>query len=1179
MSRRDEKQRRSRRAMLSAFAALLCLGLLGATPAQGAALEQSAHFGGILEVPTPPDSFPEEAQLGGAGGIAVNYTGAGGVVKGTVYVATVDNNEPTRIAVFKPTPGGLEFSYGWEVKNVEGAYARCGPDLVPTPSECPTRVESQAGFVDVEIDQSTGNVYVKTETAKAGLTTIAAFTPKGEEVLARFGEVTAFGGPTASTPGKVHESPFAGGIAVNEDGEVYLYDRNGLDFNYERLMKFVPSVPGDYTAYEYAGVGSDVAAGKGTQPTRPAMDAAGNLYVMSLSGNNIRMYDPANPADPAVCEYKPPKGGATALTVDPSSGELYYFNFRKETGFSFKTVHLLGPCDPETGKFGNDEVIGQGEVTPERDDLSAMALDPVREFSPTRPPGVLYGAAPGPEPFSGFGKGEPGRGSLGYIFAPKEESPPEVEEQSVSKVTAQSAQLHAVIAPNGFKTRYVFQYLTETAYQEEGETFTGATEAPVGEAFLEGTGEPQAAGVALVGLSPDTAYRYRAVATSKCAPEEPEKVCEDAGAAQSFRTYPTGSGALPDNRAYELVSPAEKNGGQVFPADPRIFSCAVKCIDKPGATYEHFPMQSAPSGEAVAYEGFSFLPGAGVPRENEYVAQRGSSGWQSTQLTPTAGGTYRALDTALTEAALEQGNPTLSPNAPPDYRNVYVQAVADPFAFEPMVGAEPFNRPSNEFQIRFAGAAADLSRVFFSANDALTEETAVAPEAEDGGKDKFNLYEWERASGALRLVNVLPGNTETEAGADFGTTGSANTVSADGSRVFFTDEAGQLYMREGAAVTREIPDPGKFLSASTDGSKVLFANGHLYDLVADETIDLTEGEGGFLGLTGQSNDLSQIYFVDTAVLSEDENSEGDKAVAGKPNLYAWEGGVTDFVATLLAEDNSGTNLSLSKAWSTLPSSRTAEASPAGRFLSFLSQAQLTGYDNIGPCESDHAEGFVEAPCAEAYLYDSDTGELDCASCNPSGARPLGWSMLRMIAGGSASVLPQPRYLTDSGRLYFDSQDSLSPFDTNEGVEDVYEFEPQGIGGCAREGGCAELLSAGREEIDSNFLAADASGKNVFFTSRDRLVGADKDELIDLYDVREGGGFEEEMGQGPCEGSDCQPTPPAGADTPPLSETLTDPGNVKPAKKCKKGQVKKKGKCVKKKQKPSKANKHKPGGAK
>ena len=133
-------------------------------------------------------------------------------------------------------------------------------------------------------------------------------------------------------------------------------------------------------------------------------------------------------------------------------------------------------------------------------------------------------------------------------------------------------------------------------------------------------------------------------------------------------------------------------------------------------------------------------------------------------------------------------------------------------------------------------------------------------------------------------------------------------------------------------------------------------------------------------------------------------------------------------------------------------------------------------------------------------------------------------MLRRIQGPPS--LPQPRYLTDSGRLFFDSQDSLSLADTNEGAEDVYQYEPQGVGGCKRAAGCVDLISAGSEAGDSNFLAADATGKNVFFTTRDRLRLQDRDELIDLYDAREGGGIaaETETTRPECQGESCQPAP-------------------------------------------------------
>ena len=67
---------------------------------------------------------------------------------------------------------------------------------------------------------------------------------------------------------------------------------------------------------------------------------------------------------------------------------------------------------------------------------------------------------------------------------------------------ASGAQLHAVIDPKGFQTRYVFQYLSEAAYQEAGESFAGAAEAPPGGAPLEGALGLQSAAVTLTGPCP-----------------------------------------------------------------------------------------------------------------------------------------------------------------------------------------------------------------------------------------------------------------------------------------------------------------------------------------------------------------------------------------------------------------------------------------------------------------------------------------------------------------------------------------------------------------------------------------------------------------------------------------------------------------------------------------------------
>ncbi len=198
--------------------------------------------------------------------------------------------------------------------------------------------------------------------------------------------------------------------------------------------------------------------------------------------------------------------------------------------------------------------------------------------------------------------------------------------------------------------------------------------------------------------------------------------------------------------------------------------------------------------------------------------------------------------------------------------------------------------------------------------------------------------------------------------------------------------------------------------------------------------------------------------------------------------------------------------------------------------------------------------------------------------------------LRRILGGTK--LPQLRYLTDQGRLYFDSRDSLVPADTNDGVEDVYQYEPQGVGTCTRAAGCTALISAGTGTADSNFLTIDPSGKNVFFTTRDQLTLRDKDQLIDLYDAREGGGLaaETEVARTECQGEACQPPVAAPNDPTPGSSSFEGAGNVKEEAKAKKhakkkhakkhkGHKRKKAHKHKKKHAGRRAAKHNRGGAK
>jgi hypothetical protein len=1163
------KQIRPRVTSLGALAAvLLCLGLLSAASAS-ANYEQVDTFAGTPGVlhPSSFTEWPEEVQLGGVGGMAVNRTGAGGVLPGTLYAATEEPGEFVRVARFNPDGS---FSENWTFTETPGFKERCGPDGEPAHPVCQSQ-PSGNGLVDVDVDESTGYVYLfRQSTNTAGKNLIHVYSADGSKLITEFGVKAASGETTAASPEKIHDSPEFGGLAVGVGGKVYVNDENFADQNH-RLMVFEPQSPGDNEHYVYAGQGKDVGMGTKANPTistrMPVTDDVGDIYVVGGARSLIAKLDPSKPADPVLCEFSFPKGHIRSITVNPANGEVFFYVDAD------KKIHRLASC--KEGKFAEAGSFG---FSPPRFLLTAMAFNPTGQFEPGRPAGTLYAGTP-------TGEGGKAEGvfpnskeeiSLGYIFAAPAEFPPEVKSESVEHVTPTTADLGAQINPKGPSTTYAFQYITQADYEanEPADRFAGAAESPPGGALLGEGPDTLSAATSITGLEPDTAYHYRAVATSHCSEGLPEKVCEGIGADQIFHTFAVEAPGLPDKRVYELVSPTQKQGGQVLPADPGITSCGPESSCKPGFGFPHYPMQSRPDGEAIVYEGTPFSGGEGTVQVNQYIARRDAkAGWQSANLSPSQlGGNntgYKAFDAGLGEGLLSQGSFSLSPDAPAGYPNIYTQPTANPLAFGPLLVAEPPSRLPGEsggLQLTYAGAAADLSRVFFAANDALTGETAFAPEALDGGPAKYNLYEWTK--GELALVNVLPGNTGTEPGAAFGAL-SASAISKDGSHAFWSDEAGQVYVRIGGTETRKIEDPGKFISASTDGSKLLLDDGCLYDLAEEQCEDLTTDEsdvhrGGFLGIAGQSDDLSHVYFVDSAALApgaearackkaggpqREEEEEGKVPTGFGCNLYAWSEGTTRFVATLLADDNENGNLR--KTWSRLPSIRTAEASPHGRFLAFQSQAQITGYDDTGPCGTDHMGGFVSFLCPQAFLYDSATGKLSCVSCNLSGSSPLGWSVLRLITSGAG--LPQPRYLTDEGRLYFDSRDSLSPFDTNDGAEDVYQYEPEGVGSCERAAGCLSLISAGSEPNDSNFLTMDEDGSNAFFTTRDQLVLKDHDDLIDLYDARQDGGIpaETEVARGECQGEACVAalTPPN--DPTPGSSTFEGAGNVDEKKATKK----------------------------
>jgi hypothetical protein len=612
---------------------------------------------------------------------------------------------------------------------------------------------------------------------------------------------------------------------------------------------------------------------------------------------------------------------------------------------------------------------------------------------------------------------------------------------------------------------------------------------------------------------------------------------------------------LPDGRGWEMVSPLDKNGGQV---------------DPPGAIFGGGVLQAAADGESVTYgSSASFGPGAlGAPLASQYIARRVDAGWSTQNITvPTLAGSYGVepdgVPYQLFSADLGRGlllngrhcrgvgedcavaNPPLpGTDAPAGYQNYYLResATGGFTALLGAAGAGELALDPAEFELTLAGASPDLRHVVLSTCAALSAEATEVPLGEGCDPGEANLYEWSPGAG-LGLVNLLPGEAQGTPGATLGA--QAGAVAADGSRVYWSDGA-NLYLRT-PGLTRQVDETagggGVFETASADGSVAFFTKaGHLwrYDALAHSSADIAPS-GGVQGVLGASEDGSHLYYLTAA------------------GLFLWHGGATVKAAA-------GADASTYP-----PTTGAARVSPDGAHLAFVSTAPLTAFDNTEatpPACGDPEAGGDR--CSELYLYSAGANTLVCASCRAAG-RPTGPATIPGAipngVGSRAVDSYKPRALTvDGARLFFDSRDPLVATDTNNDW-DVYQWEARGAGDCVRSGGCIALISSGRAEGGASFVDASSDGADVFFLTDGSLVASDPGS-VDLYDARIGGGFPVAPEPIPCQGNACQSLPPEPTD--PSLATLI-PGLGNPAvrysgggKRCRKGEVKRRGRCVKRK---------------
>jgi hypothetical protein len=282
----------------------------------------------------------------------------------------------------------------------------------------------------------------------------------------------------------------------------------------------------------------------------------------------------------------------------------------------------------------------------------------------------------------------------------------------------------------------------------------------------------------------------------------------------------------------------------------------------------------------------------------------------------------------------------------------------------------------------------------------------------------------------------------------------------------------------------------------------------------------TIADGYFSDVIGMSHDGRYVYFV-----SDDQLVSGQPAIDTR-GVYLWHDGVLSFIgqfATPDADHDPARNGTRNVA---APGSgqRAARVAADGSLL-FISSADQGFRGRGGFTGHDHAS------FRELYLYRPATGRLACVSCatdNHPSTAPAGIDVSVGVASAT-STGDSANPLTDDGRrVFFSTADALLPEDGN-GTSDVYEFDAAD--------GTLHLISSGRDGAPSYLLYASSNGDDVFFVTRERLVGWDSDNSYDAYDARIGGGFPEPSQPLPlCSADGCLPRQSSAPDP---SATATD----------------------------------------
>lgn len=705
----------------------------------------------------------------------------------------------------------------------------------------------------------------------------------------------------------------------------------------------------------------------------------------------------------------------------------------------------------------------------------------------------------------GKGSGAPSRGRLTTLFAQLAvaasllgfsaapalaANPPKVSLGiTIPSSTALTwATLGGTVNPEGQATTYLFEYGKTSAYGDKAPAV--AVSAGSGSADVPVTR-------AISGLELNMTYHYRLVATNATGTTN--------GPDLTFTTGPN----LGFGMHYELVSPADPNGSEANPS----------LISTDGNRINYIPGKQA-FGGAESQHGVADI----------YLGTRTASGWETTSMNPAQDvvlgnltDTTADLGTQMaetqTQEQFERGAVTPRLVRPGDLHYKAFPELRD--LTGTTVGSTPL------WNLHY-GASDDLSHLYVSTTrERILLPTDVVnvpqtPSAVD------HLYDVTADPPAIRSVtldnfgnNLAPVCMASDQGG-YATNGSsngrsANSISADGSKIFFSAQPGtpvtscaeipkRVYARINAAETVEISasecqpacasplSDAFYAGATNDGSKVAFMTNqqllnadtdasrdlYLYDFAKPagqhlslaskgDATDPTPGNGAQIqNIVNMSDDGSHIYFVAAGVLTTGLNSFGQGALGGANNLYLYEpgSGKTAFIARLDASD--------ADLWLPQQITNNQLSDATGRILLMGLKTQ------VGPGDTDAVTDLYRFDAQARQIIRVTPGNTADAVESPPGGY------------GNAAVSKRSVISADGSTIAFGTAASLQSSDTN-GVRDLYLWRE----------GTVSLIGAGSwsRGVSSGLVSTD--GDEVVFSTAAKLVPKDANSSVSTYVARTG----------------------------------------------------------------------------